>query len=100
MRKFKKILIIVLSIIVGLPIALTIVLFTIGVYLYCTADFLQPNVDVDLNQYELSINTDTLRVCKDASLLLNEYGLYEAKISGSPIERGAKYGVLSKTQRE
>lgn len=96
MRKFKKILIIVLSIIVGLPIALTIILFTIGVYLYCTADFLQPNVDVDLNQYELSINTDTLRVCKDASLLLNEYGLYEAKISGSPIERGAKYGVLSK----
>ena len=80
MRKFKKILIIVLSIIVGLPIALTIILFTIGVYLYCTADFLQPNVDVDLNQYELSINTDTLRVCKDASLLLNEYGLYEAKI--------------------
>ena len=96
MRKFKKILIIVLSIIVGPPIALTIILFTIGVYLYCTADFLQPNVDVDLNQYELSINTDTLRVCKDASLLLNEYGLYEAKISGSPIERGAKYGVLSK----
>lgn len=96
MRKFKKILIIVLSIIVGLPIALTIILFTIGVYLYCTADFLQPNVDVDLNQYELSINTDTLRVCKDAYLLLNEYGLYEAKISGSPIERGAKYGVLSK----
>ena len=95
MRKFKKILIIVLSIIVGLPIALTIILFTIGVYLYCTADFLQPNVDVDLNQYELSINTDTLRVCKDASLLLNQYGLWEAKISGSSIERGAKYGVLS-----
>lgn len=96
MRKFKKTLIIVLSIIVGLPISLTIILFAIGVYLYCTADFLQPNVDVDLNQYELTVNTDSLRVCKDASLLLNEYGLYEAKISGSPIERGAKYGVLSK----
>lgn len=95
MRKFKKTFIIVLSIIVGLPISLTIILFAIGVYLYCTADFLQPNVDVDLNQYELTVNTDSLRVCKDASLLLNQYGLWEAKISGSSIERGAKYGVLS-----
>lgn len=96
MRKLKKILIIVLLIIVGLPIALTIILFAIGVYLYCTADFMQPNVDVDLKQYELTINTDSLRVCKDASLLLNQYGLWEAKVAGSPIERGAKYGVLSK----
>lgn len=96
MRKFKKILIIALAITIGLPVTLILILFLVGVYLYYTADFLQPNVDVDLNQYELTIDTDSLRVCKDASLLLNQYGLWEAKVSGSPIERGAKYGVLSK----
>ena len=96
MRKFKKIPIIVLSIIVGLPVVLTIIIFAIGVYLYYTADFLQPNIDADLNQYELAINRDSLRVCKDASLCLNQFGLWEAKVSGSPIERGAQYGVLSK----
>lgn len=95
MRKFKKILIIVLSITVGLPIALTAIFFAIGIYLYCTADFWQPNVDVDLNQYELTINTDSLRVCKDASLVLNRYGLWEARVSGMPIERGVTYGVMS-----
>lgn len=96
MRKFKKIAVIVLSIVVGLPTFLIAILFAISVYLYCTADFLQPDVNVDLNQYELTINTDSLRICEDATMLLNRYGLWETKISGSPIERGATYGVLSK----
>lgn len=96
MRKLKKMLIIALAITIGLPVTLIVILFLVGVYLYYTADFLQPNVDVDLNQYELTIDTDSLHVCKDASLLLNQYGLWEAKVPGSPIERGAKYGVLSK----
>lgn len=96
MRKLKKILIIVLSVIVGLPITLIVILFLVGVCLYYNADFMQPNVDVNYNQYKLTINTDSLRVCKDATLLLNQYGLWEARVSGSPIDRGAKYGVLSK----
>ena len=96
MCRGKKLLIYALSITIGLPMALVIMLFAIGVYLYYTVDFMQPNVDVDLNQYELAINTDSLRVYKDASLLLNKYGLLEMSVSGTPIERGAKYGVLSK----
>ena len=96
MCRGKKLLIYALSITIGLPMALVIMLFAIGVYLYYTVDFMQPNVDVDLNQYELAINTDSLRVYKDASLLLNKYGLLEMNVSGTPIERGAKYGVLSK----
>lgn len=94
MHKLKKITIIVLSIVVGLPAVLIAILSSIGVYLYCTADFLQPDADVDLNQYEQTVNTDSLRVCADASMLLNHYGFWEAKISGSPIRRGATYGVL------
>lgn len=95
MRKLTKILIIVLAITIGLPITLIVRLFLVGVYLYYTADFMQPNVDVDLTQYELVTNTDSLRVCKNGTLLLNRYGLWEARITGTSIERGATYGVLS-----
>ena len=94
MHKVKKIIIAVSSVIFGIPLALTVVLFAIGTYLLLTADFLQPDVKVDLDKYEVSIHSDSLRVCDNSSLLLNKYGLWEARISGNSIDRGAEYGVL------
>lgn len=95
MTKTKKRIIIVLSIILGLPIVLMLILFVVGVYLYNTADFLQPDVEVDLNNYELTVNTDSVRVSEYGSLTLNEYGLWEARLQGNAIDRGAAYGVMS-----
>lgn len=96
MLKIKKIILISSVAILGIPLALVVILFAIGTYLYLTADFLQPNVEVDLNKYELSIHRDSFRVCNESSLSLNEYGLWEAHISGGSIDRGATYGVLCK----
>lgn len=92
----KKILTIAISVILGLPIVLLVLLFAVGTYLYYTADFRQPNIGIDLNQYELIVDTDSARMCNNASLYLNPYGLWEARISGTSIERGAAYGVVSK----
>ena len=96
MRKITKAILISIAAIFGIPLALVVIVLAVGAYLYLTADFLQPNVGVDLNKYELSIQGDSLRVCEQSSLLLNKYGLWEAHISGGPIERGAKYGILCK----
>ena len=89
-------LIITIYVILGLPIVLFVLLFAGGAYLYYTANFLKPDIDVDLNQYELVVNSDSARMCNNASLYLNKYGLWEARISGTSIERGAAYGVVSK----
>ncbi len=91
MRK-KKIIAITLSCLVGLPL----ILVAIGVYLYRTADFKQPDIDVELCRYELMVDNDSMRVCSNASLNLNRYGLWEARLTGNPAERGAAYGVISK----
>ena len=94
MHNIKKFILISCAVILGVPFALVVFLFAIGSYLYLTADFLQPNIEVDLNKYELSIQGDSLRICDQSSLLLNEYGIWEAHISGNSIDRGARYGIL------
>lgn len=94
MRKTKSVILVFSVVVFGLPLLLCAVFFAIGAYLYFTADFLQPEVDVDLRSYEFTVHSDSLRTCDDDHLLLNEYGLWEARISGSAVERGAKYGVL------
>lgn len=94
MRKTKRVILVISAVIFGLPLLLCAVLFAIGAYLYFTADFLQPEVDVDLGSYEFTVHSDSLRTCDDDHLLLNEHGLWEARISGSAVERGAKYGIL------
>ncbi len=96
MRKIEKNIIVACSVIVGIPTALSAMAFAIGAYLYLTADFLCPNVEVDLSQYELSVPSDSLRLCGKGTLSLNKYGVWEAHIAGSPIERGAEYGILCK----
>lgn len=94
MRKTKRVILVFSVVVFGLPLLLCAVFFAIGAYLYFTADFLQPEVDVDLRSYEFTVHSDSLRTCDDDHLLLNEHGLWEARISGSAVERGAKYGVL------
>lgn len=96
MRKTKNKILIASCIILGLPVVLAVILFTIGVYLYFTADFMQPEVAPDMTRYELKESTDSVKVCDYGSLCLNKAGLWEAKLHGSPIDRGAAYGVMSK----
>ncbi len=92
--KIKKIFAIVCALVLGIPLSLIVISFTIVLFLYLSADFRQPDIDINLKQYELSVKTDSLRVCDGSSLVLNRYGLWEAHISGKSIDRGAKYGVL------
>ena len=96
MRKLKKIIVVVCCIVFVLPLILIAISFAVGACLYLTADFRQPDINPDLSQYELSVDTDSLKVCRDSRLCLNEYGLWEAYISGNSIERGLKYGALNK----
>ena len=96
MRRTIKIFLGLLIVIVGLPIILIVVLSLVGLYLYFTADFMQPNVDIDMNRYALTIDTDSLKLNAHGLLRQNEYGLWEAKIAGSAVERGASYGILGR----
>lgn len=90
MRKFLKIatLVATLTIIVLLSVAT-------GLYYSAKCNFKAPDVAVDLSDYPLTLWSDSLRICKNNSLLLNAEGLWEAKIAGSAVERGAVLGILS-----
>lgn len=96
MRKCKKILIIILSVVLGLPVALMAITILVGIFLYRTADFLQPETDLDLYDYALSVETDSLIRSDKGSLYINKYGLIETRIAGSPLERGLVYGLMNK----
>lgn len=95
MHKCKKILII-LSVVIGLPVALLAITFLVGIFMYHTADFLQPETDLDLNDYALTVESDSLIRTDNGSLYINKYGLIETRIAGNPIERGAAYGIINK----
>lgn len=96
MRKCNKILIIIFSVVLGLPVALMAITLLVGIFMYHNADFLQPETDLDLKDYALSIETDSLIRSDKGSLYINKYGLIETRIAGSPLERGAVYGIMNK----
>lgn len=96
MHKKNKIGRIIVFSILGILIILVVIFAIVAMYLYFTADFRQPNIDVDLSRYELSTDTDTVKVCDNSTLYFNRYGLWEAYISGTSVERGSKYGILFK----
>ncbi len=96
MRKVKKIGIIICCMIFVLPIILIAISFAIGVCLYLTADFRQPDFTLDMSKYEVVVENDSLRRCNNSTLRLNKYGLWEAHIVGNAIDRGAEYGALNK----
>ena len=56
MRKIGKIIKITLLTLVALPMAVIVISFIIGVYLYCKADALEPQAEIDLGKYELSVD--------------------------------------------
>lgn len=91
----KRIIVIIASVMLGIPIVLSVVLFAVGLYLFNTADFQQPSDNIDWSRYELIIDTDTLSACRFGSRKLNEYGLWEMRIAGNPIDRGAAYGLMN-----
>ena len=93
MRKGIRIILLVLG---GIPILLFIVLLVVGMLLYHTADFLQPDVCINHNDYELVIENDSLRTCRNGRLHLNKYGHWEVVLSGNAVDRGAAYGLMSK----
>ena len=80
----------------GIPVLLLLVPLCIGTYLYCTADFLQPDVSVHLEECGLVIENDSVRRCTNGHLILNKHGHWEAYLSGNAVERGSAYGLLSK----
>lgn len=91
MRRFLKIFFLSL-------IALFFLLLSIAMGLYYSAlhKLKAPNVSVELSDYPLTQWSDSLRICGNNYLLLNTDGLWEAKISGSALERGAVFGLMSK----
>ena len=91
MRRFLKIF--SLSLIALFFLLLSI---TMGLYYSALHKFKEPNVSVDLSDYPLTQWSDSLRICGNNYLLLNTDGLWEAKISGSALERGAILGLMSK----
>lgn len=96
MRKYKIIISVLLSLLLGLPLLVSAVLIVVAVCLYNTADFLQPEINVELARYRLIVDTDSFKVCNKSSLRLNRHGLWEAHIVGNPVDRGVSYGVMSK----
>ncbi len=94
MRKGKKIIITVFSLFVGFPLIFIVIIFAITLVLYFTADFKQPSQEIDLSKYQVLSKTDSLKICNNSVAKLNKYGLWEVKISGNSIERGATYGLL------
>lgn len=79
-----------------MPFILILIPILIGIYLYYSANFLEPNVDVNIDEYVLSVNTDSSKVGTFGSMYLNKYGMWEAKLHGNAINRGASYGIMSK----
>ena len=92
----RKILKIILLTLLGIPVLLLLVPLCIGTYLYCTADFLQPDVSVHLEECGLVIENDSVRRCTNGHLIMNKHGHWEAYLSGNAVERGSAYGLLSK----
>lgn len=96
MRNIKKIFIWF----VGIIILLVLSVFIVGCYLYYSSDYLPPDLKINKNSYKIYQYSDSIRYCGDNMLLRNKYGLWEVKISGSPLQRGAAYGAMCKDLME
>lgn len=70
--------------VLGTLVALMAIFIVICVVLYFRADFREPNIDIDLK---------TIAAKECAHLAQNRHGVWEARIKGNAIERGAAYGV-------
>ncbi len=91
MRRFLKITLVSLAVMVVLLLSVTV-----GLYYSALSKFKAPPVSIELSDYPLTQWSDSLRICGSNYLLLNPDGLWEARISGSALERGAVLGLMSK----
>ena len=91
MRTALKITVIILAMVIVLPL-----LTVAGLYFTAMHSFKEPDISVQLSDCRPTIWNDSLRICGNNYLLLNQHGLWEARIEGSPVERGAVMGLLSK----
>lgn len=92
MRKFLKITGLLLLGILTLSVVA-------GVMMYRSAmrgNFGAPEAEVRLSDYPPVAWSDSVRTCGDAFLMLDADGLWEARVGGPAIERGAVLGMLSK----
>lgn len=69
---------------------------TVGIYYFNKADFKCPNDSIYLEKYHVKSVGDSIKYIEHDLLHRNKYGLWEVYISGSPLERGTKYGILTK----
>ncbi|MBP9982088.1 MAG: choloylglycine hydrolase [Prevotella sp.] len=69
---------------------------TVGIYYFNKADFKCPNDSIYPEKYHVKSVGDSIKYIEHDLLHRNKYGLWEVYISGSPLERGTKYGVLTK----
>ena len=67
-----------------------------GTYYFHRADFKCPTDSVDFSSYRIIQENDSLTIIDQDFLRLNDYGLWEARVSGDAIERGGKYGLLTR----
>ena len=91
MRRVLKIGIIGLIAVIVLPLLVVTILYRLAM-----RNFAEPDISISLDDYSVSTWSDSVRICKNNTLVLNSYGLWEAKIEGSAVERGAVWGSLSK----
>lgn len=69
--------------------------FAAGAFLYARADFRVPAVQIDLDDYPFTTANDSVRVIGRSHLIRNGYGIWEAFVEGSAVERGAVLGKMS-----
>lgn len=91
-KQYNKILTLI-AIVTGFFLLCVILLFIIGFCLYHSADFQEPVLDFTPRN-DVFIQKDSLKTYGSNSIFLNNNGLFEIKLSGSPSQRGIAYGIL------
>lgn len=95
MRKFWKIfLIVILSVLLFITVALLAGVITVYA-LYSKAEYPNPGVNIDRTGYVVDQVNDSLRTCNGNTMFLNQNGLWEVVVGGSPEEMGANFGALN-----
>lgn len=91
-KVFKRI----LSVIMVIVLLMVLIPVTVGIYYFNKADFKCPSDSIYPTKYHVTSIGDSIKYIEHDLLHRNKYGLWEVYISGSPIERGTKYGFLTK----
>ncbi len=77
-------------------VGLCVLLLALPTALYLTADMKQPHEVVDTSSVEVVVRGDSVRLTTRGSLVRTPYGLWEGRVSGTPLERGLHLGVLQR----